>query len=1661
MDDVYGDIQEDNRIDRMAPLRPRNRKPPTSFKKRQRRISDYAQNVGPNLQDGPSPSPRPTSKRRKGSFHQRHHKPRRKRSQNARAPSLGVLDAPGYRTLPRSKQPQFLRVAANHARSRSTGARQSPSRKFLQLASHADTRDVNRELTIWRRGLLGQNADSSLQVTNRKAQQERDRAKNCSFGRRRNRSLTLGNEETRVPAVRSLKRPRKADQNCLVSYQDEFPPTDIGRHPNRSQPSSNGVTAAVRGWPIALTPAPVRSLGLVQMRHPNVSGRRSLLVSTANLGQPRDAQLEDLIPNPRDSTAAAFHRRFAARPPSPPQLSRDQARNAERPDPSSRDSETHIAVKDLAKPAASRRIRKRVPRFANALEINPALSSDIEEETVDADAEHVTSLSGVVLAGLGSPEFPISNNFGIHPLADGTCFHETTFLGRGLLLQAIHKPADHLRGLKPQFTKSTIVYRPSAAENPFEWRGWDERVDREVSAWFVELGNCLQETQFSGTPQTVRRTILAATASFTSYLASQAILSSRSGFVAWLENAMTDLQKTISLAATLIDSSYALASADLLRVSNSLLVVLLQFDGLSTSASTDKALQGELCRAFKSLAHATLGLIFRESRFGSVLASLSSDGEACIIRDQYPEVDALVIINAVAKHAILRIDIWDLISEVLQSFIGTVPENLVTFQDYDRWWRAIFSALPFLEIDVLGVLRRGSGSTGWDLVQRLVIRFMSLYMSRRHQSGYSTKKYGRMLIHRCLQLVQVWGWQGGHSVIGIFFDAYSNGDLTELFGETPQQHFVVPFNLSADTRLHIREADSGFHAFLGLVLQTILGTGRTDADPKLAKRVLRSLSARLVSPKSILFPRNERPNQHDLNALRNRFDLLAVLHSAMPKDMKPQLRMFQSLVDFRKSHREACKVALGCWSGLAQRHIHNGEMTNYAAPASSAEKDEGSLFLKKWHDSLAMDLLAEYATTGHEVPGFERQAHNDNNAHFVYSDKRRLIREIILDSLSAYEAILELCRNSKQATELFNQKLLGEILRLSDPGDTVSNPLVSAALQVVRVYIRKVLEKEDTSTEDDSQDYGSWDHFDEMVVDDRAKGNCTTKDHSGPLHEVLSLMRRYLSNVFGSDTIPDHTILKATTDCWFEVADALVRTQTRSWDDFVGQYASDSWESLRNTQQWQQYRVYFLAKIVDTNYAFYEDNRLHVLTLWLSALCLPKQCLYWEHLLTSVILFHDSDNELLFNHPFVVRSETGNRLDISVWDLHKRRSSMFYILVRNMHRLLTTPTLSSQSTTPYSKSDFTTILKSIEAAMKHAYQDLESDQEAQSEYRLFINTVIQQMQLYVVDFYKIDSFFTDPAITSTEAYAITAALKRYSLTIHTTGITKAMVLFLYNASERGAINNTQDNFVAQLCDAFLGLSQEAIERTENHDSDAALLTLFLQNVFPAYLAHAFSPPGNVLATPMIRALRHIYQNLRCRADMWNPCTLGCLVKATEWLLDSTIDAFGNCSPADILASTDHLDNFDNLVLLIHAAMLRMYEAAEAFPEDIDPGDLIELFILLKDKITAVERPTCAEEEILLAVESDENLLNHRRNEDSMMKKYADTELKLALERTWRKDRYGGWEIVGRVAPKTVKASRTPGSAAGDDQLHHHEHKQRMTCLVREFVHAFISLPWWE
>ena len=363
---------------------------------------------------------------------------RTKKSSTVSRPRLGILDAPDVATQSRKEQPHFLRVAARCARSRRDGGRQSPTQKFLKLASRADTADANDSLRDWKRGAIRQTRISPPQPRARKRQQAPKKPSIIgpravsNTGHARNTRITnhFPTEEDKVvplsyPAEQTQATP---ESGAISVTSNQIPEPEPSSRPQPEQrghtwviPRNTAITSLKRNAPRPavtssagpggsnkLTPAAFnQSLSLINRHYRNQRTSQSYRPSLT-----LDRYLTD-----SGSTSGGVNP--SPRPLAAPSVEPTNQTPAQKAPPRRLRLKKHTP----------NRINLDTDEFRQTQDIAVIVSDDQEPPTIThAGNAQPSSLS---VGGLFNWHRFYPVDFGIPSLRDSTFFHESTFIGSG------------------------------------------------------------------------------------------------------------------------------------------------------------------------------------------------------------------------------------------------------------------------------------------------------------------------------------------------------------------------------------------------------------------------------------------------------------------------------------------------------------------------------------------------------------------------------------------------------------------------------------------------------------------------------------------------------------------------------------------------------------------------------------------------------------------------------------------------------------------------------------------------------------------------------------------------------------------------------------------------------------------------------------------------------------------------------------------------------------------------------------------------------------------------------------------------------------------------------------------------------------------------------
>jgi hypothetical protein len=232
------------------------------------------------------------------------------------------------------------------------------------------------------------------------------------------------------------------------------------------------------------------------------------------------------------------------------------------------------------------------------------------------------------------------------------------------------------------------------------------------------------------------------------------------------------------------------------------------------------------------------------------------------------------------------------------------------------------------------------------------------------------------------------------------------------------------------------------------------------------------------------------------------------------------------------------------------------------------------------------------------------------------------------------------------------------------------------------------------NADEDSQDYGDWSGFEEVVLQDETK---QAAEHF--LSVAYDSLHRMLSNYFGADCQPEETLLVKIVDTWTQTAAFLVQYGLKKWDTYL-EYSRESWSSLRDTAQTRKFAPYFLPKIIHAGNDVYHSNKSTFLGFWMRSLVERESMLKFQNEFTATLLDCDSGNPILSNLPFERDRVTG-RFKISQTEFRNRRLSLISSVLENMRE---TYKAASGREAAALKQEYAEMLRAMMKAMKENFE---------------------------------------------------------------------------------------------------------------------------------------------------------------------------------------------------------------------------------------------------------------------------------------------------------------------------------------------------------------------
>ena len=1476
----WGEAAEDDRIDAMLPTATRERARHRKEKTTPRKLDS----VEGQRRSGPgdltkeawvrrSSQPRITENFVKA--------PRRKAA--VHPPRLSILDRHVTPERLQMPVPSFLKIASRTVRARKDKGRHSPSRKYLRLATEQDDNDTNKTLRDWREGTIAPTPNAHLDIRARR-QALYPRSANSTLpstapdGLKSPKQLRLPLSKSSSVRTHSIfKRPRKVQTSLEQSlkkqssygYDSSGAPEDVKVQEMNHKAKKQGQIISTLQAPHDMRPAMLEVLrGQSDQIYAKALFERDL--ATINRfddgsGIPNVLRMLD-----RDESTRA--------------IGQSMHLNDQRGNP----SDTNVkAPRRRSKVHQNRKRRSKYMQSSTSCSRHPGAAIDVDDLSDEPPiACGSRTRSNHVLLGLKPFGTRYSDTCDVAPLPIGTCFHGMSILGSGMFAKSLG-PAD------PNVHNSARGYLVRVYDQrTFRWGPWNDVVSSELGEFTCLITQAIQDAWADGDNELITRRSRQAISRL------KDIVTYFSDHVSFLDDIdrIACVQRSKLLTSTILnevdqrspDETKSATQGSLEwrshfrhQISTLNLILVNRLYQLGTHELVSAQLQRDVQSLMRKSAELTLRLALHGDfkAFEACITQLKHSTTAnYIIGQQQHAIEAFVVAHhVVSQHQELR----DMMLEFVQSNVPTMsPEGFFDIQIMEQCWQKLFTLLPFLEFDTKGVLETGrrfkTMFENWTLVKKLLGPVLEVSLKNPRGQAPSFNAYCRAVFGRCLHLINGWGWRRCEAIIGTLFDFFARNNLAHLRNEESQGSPPFLSQLDKDPPLIAEPEDRGFH-----ILLKIIGSGIKHMVQVYPEKRVRDIVWRLMPNHGRFHPKEESIRQEDLDALRNHHDLLCTLYWASPSSCRPRLSVIRNLVNLETSHREACHINIRAWFNLVQFQLSTDEPVESLGPFA------------EWHDDLLCQILRQHALARTEAEDHVISAQQDGGLtvsrellESTIARNQRQVEGILSDALVCLKLAVDAATTEKAAAILVSTTVT-KVFELFDAGRPQVSKVIIQSLNIVSSYASKSLIQDTGSrcANDDSQDYGEWPALDE----DDELGLPSDGLEGLPLIAFQEPLRHLLSNCFGSDLVPDDALLLKLVDVWVAVAQALVRKGKRSWNDYVDRFGTDSWVSLRDTEQTRKYSVYYLAVLVERDSGIAQDHPTFFLTSWMASLVERDSLLKFQHRFTETLLNSAVDKRILSNMPFCADASAG-LFRISASEFSERRLSILSTVLSNMRMALEHAVSDPAMDAIQLRQEYKDLLKHLMGRMKHNYQELGHGSNVRGVYISFVHRVVEFLQQHTSTICPIDRFFMDSGtfpLPATDPTYVVGQLKSYALRLQDARTPKQLIAFLQSVSERAAIDGQQTYLVSQLHAAMSNTFEDST------DARPTLRSFVVKAIAPAYISMAFThESGWIIALPFLQALQKIFGELFLDFDSTNIDSIAAVTSIATAFLDSVRQSVG-------------------------------------------------------------------------------------------------------------------------------------------------------------------------
>ncbi|ESZ94783.1 hypothetical protein SBOR_4840 [Sclerotinia borealis F-4128] len=1066
-----GFATEHDRVDGMLPTPSRKRRVKNQLS--QPNVKRLMKSYSSGRQKQPSYQPRITSHLtatatgvRKAS------KPKRRRHKKF-PPKLSIIDIAGNSGHFEPNAPAFLKVAARSARSRKELGRQSPTRKYIRLATREDTADAQSVLQDWRSRKIQprnipcmprpENVNHAYPLAQLSYNQQAKLPPPTKLNMNLNGSQ-VNADYTNMRKVR-VSRVTQLSMNDFVANRD----AELEELPSKNIAAFNPkVKQRARPNPYYTAPS-ARSAQLEAIQFPinTLEPRKKTLDALFRMGRRQPLQRGNLQLSRFLADDDMIH----------PSIEADVS------------NEDHGSMPIApAQVAMQPRCRKRLPKRVDAgAAIYRQSSEPLISDFLLPSLGDIGTDEGK-LFGLGKFGTRYPHHFDVFPLQSGIYFHETTFLGSGRL-------ADILSSTDlVTFDRSPTSLR--LGDKVFVWGEWNEVVSEQMGVcvdWLTE-----QLTNTSEVPDTSDLTLMATL--ILDYVQHSIIfqrLELKADFLLRMLEILEDFSSRLDMFQGSVSS---VDNRQTIEVTTRLLVLSLRLLRMSRSSAHASTFHFE--EVLQKMASCCISLLVPQSL--ETVRKMYDDLQYLSVRengirnDRHIAESWIIIIHVLRAAKIPRASFWDIAN--IRLGIRSIS-SLHDANTMEKLWLFMFSLLPLFEFDEHGCTSSGSrpevGVDNWSLTQQLIKRVFALYATNVRQSP-SFNDYCRAIVSRCHYLMSKWGWWKCSGIVGTLFDCFALQKLANLRNEEVYKSPQFLEDLATENSLDVEPEDRCFHIFLKIVAIAIRHQ-RAAGEVK----GIRNLVARILPNHDRQFPKEEAIFHRDLASLRNHHDLLCTVYWAAPPGYGPSVTLLRKLVLAARSHNEAFLINLRAWERLAR-------FTLSSIP-SSFPVDSYKPFIT-WQDSFFDSLLEEYV----ELTQVRRQLQIQSDGAFqidVDCNRKSTMSCIQAVARSAIETLK--FSNPIALKQAINLDMIVKMFSTGSSKDKIDQELTSSGIEILACYLRQLHIAEPDSKAEASPDEDE--EFDSQGLEsdpDWAKEMQFKDDYINPLDQRLTKCWAQLISIF-------------------------------------------------------------------------------------------------------------------------------------------------------------------------------------------------------------------------------------------------------------------------------------------------------------------------------------------------------------------------------------------------------------------------------------------------------------------------------------------------------------------------------------------------------------------